>query len=65
MDSFDELVMDIDRLKTQINELARIVNDMHTHVDKVGGMFKNFYVSNNKIIVALDRRISRLEGKCK
>ena len=63
MDSFDELVMLVDKIQTQINELLRSSEDMNARVMKLATLFTEYYAVSDKRYLLLERRVSRLEGK--
>lgn len=63
MDELDSIIMSVYKLGSSIEELSRSINDTYARVEKLGQLFKTFFDAEQKVIVNLDKRVSRLEGK--
>ena len=55
--------IDMDKLKTQVDEILRSSVDMNSRVFGLAQLFEKYYYANNKMYLELERRVSRLEGK--
>jgi hypothetical protein len=65
MDEIDSILMSVYKMGSSMEELSRSLNDTYTKVEKLGSIFKVFFEANQKAILTLDKRVSRLEGKLK
>jgi hypothetical protein len=65
MDEIDSILMSVYKMGSSMEELSRSLNDTYTKVEKLGSIFKVFFEANQKAILTLDKRVSRLEGKIK